>query len=32
MEWQTAEDNHRAQAFYAKMGGTRHTWVSYSIE
>ena len=31
MEWQTAVDNHRAQAFYAKMGGTRGPWVSYSI-
>src|SRR4051794_27654974 len=32
MEWQTAADNHRAQAFYAKMGGERGEWVSYSIE
>jgi GNAT superfamily N-acetyltransferase len=32
MEWQTAADNHRAQAFYAKMGGQRGDWVSYSIE
>jgi GNAT superfamily N-acetyltransferase len=32
MEWQTAADNHRAQAFYAKMGGTRGDWISYSIE
>jgi GNAT superfamily N-acetyltransferase len=32
MEWQTAADNHRAQAFYAKMGGQRGEWVSYSIE
>ena len=31
MEWQTAADNERAQAFYAKMGGTRGDWVSYSI-
>jgi len=31
MEWQTAADNHRAQAFYAKMGGERGDWVSYSI-
>jgi len=31
MEWQTAADNHRAQAFYAKMGGKRGDWVSYSI-
>jgi GNAT superfamily N-acetyltransferase len=32
MEWQTAADNHRAQAFYAKMGGRRGDWVSYSID
>jgi len=32
MEWQTAADNHRAQAFYAKMGGDRGDWVTYSIE
>jgi GNAT superfamily N-acetyltransferase len=31
MEWQTAADNHRAQAFYAKMGGRRGDWVSYSL-
>jgi GNAT superfamily N-acetyltransferase len=31
MEWQTATDNHRAQAFYAKMGGTRGDWLSYSV-
>jgi GNAT superfamily N-acetyltransferase len=32
MTWQTAADNHRAQAFYTKMGGKRGDWVSYSIE
>jgi GNAT superfamily N-acetyltransferase len=32
MEWQTAADNHRAQAFYAKMGARRGDWVSYSID
>jgi GNAT superfamily N-acetyltransferase len=32
MEWQTATDNHRAQAFYGKMGGKRGEWVSYSID
>jgi GNAT superfamily N-acetyltransferase len=32
IEWQTAADNHRAQAFYAKMGGRRGDWVSYSLE
>ena len=31
MEWQTATDNHRAQAFYAKMGGHTGDWLSYSI-
>jgi GNAT superfamily N-acetyltransferase len=31
MEWQTATDNHRAQAFYAKMGGRKGEWLSYSI-
>jgi GNAT superfamily N-acetyltransferase len=31
MEWQTAADNHRAQAFYAKMGARRGDWVSYSL-
>ncbi|WP_438444898.1 GNAT family N-acetyltransferase [Gorillibacterium sp. sgz5001074] len=32
MSWETAEDNERAQAFYAKMGGVRGTWVSYSAD
>jgi GNAT superfamily N-acetyltransferase len=32
MEWQTATTNHRAQAFYAKMGGTQGDWLSYSID
>jgi ribosomal protein S18 acetylase RimI-like enzyme len=31
MSWETAPDNHRAQRFYAKMGGTRAEWVPYSI-
>jgi GNAT superfamily N-acetyltransferase len=31
MEWQTADDNHRAQRFYEKMGGTLGPWLSYSI-
>jgi GNAT superfamily N-acetyltransferase len=31
MSWETAPDNHRAQRFYAKMGGTRAVWVPYSI-
>lgn len=32
MNWETASDNGRAQAFYAKMGGVRGTWVSYSVD
>jgi ribosomal protein S18 acetylase RimI-like enzyme len=32
MVWETASDNHRAQRFYAKMGGQRGDWVSYSID
>ncbi|WJH35826.1 GNAT family N-acetyltransferase [Paenibacillus sp. CC-CFT747] len=32
MSWETAPDNERAQRFYAKMGGTRGDWLSYSIE
>jgi ribosomal protein S18 acetylase RimI-like enzyme len=30
MTWETAPDNHRAQAFYARMGGVREDWVTYS--
>jgi ribosomal protein S18 acetylase RimI-like enzyme len=30
MTWETASDNHRAQAFYAKMGGVREDWLTYS--
>jgi GNAT superfamily N-acetyltransferase len=32
MSWETAKDNARAQAFYAKMGGVPGTWVNYSVE
>lgn len=31
MSWETAPDNHRAQRFYDKIGGTRAEWVPYSI-
>ena len=31
MSWETAPDNHRAQAFYAKMGGRREDWLVYAI-
>jgi GNAT superfamily N-acetyltransferase len=30
MTWETAPDNHRAQAFYARMGGVREDWLTYS--
>jgi GNAT superfamily N-acetyltransferase len=29
--WQTAKDNHRAQAVYERVGGVREEWVDYSI-
>lgn len=29
--WQTAPDNHRAQAVYDRIGGTRENWVDYWI-
>lgn len=32
MEWITAEENHRAQRFYDKMGGKVTDWKNYSIE
>ncbi|MFE5323951.1 GNAT family N-acetyltransferase [Paenibacillus sp. NPDC056579] len=31
MTWETARDNHSAQAFYNKMGGQRSDWVVYEI-
>jgi GNAT superfamily N-acetyltransferase len=30
MSWETAPDNHRAQAFYERMGGVREDWLTYS--
>lgn len=30
--WETAADNERAQRFYARMGGSKGSWISYSIE
>jgi ribosomal protein S18 acetylase RimI-like enzyme len=30
--WQTARDNHRAQALYERVGGRREEWVDYSLE
>jgi GNAT superfamily N-acetyltransferase len=30
LEWQTALENHRAQAVYDRAGGVRGSWLSYS--
>jgi GNAT superfamily N-acetyltransferase len=30
--WQTAVDNHRAQAVYDRVGGTAERWVDYSLQ
>jgi GNAT superfamily N-acetyltransferase len=32
LEWETALDNHRAQAVYDRLGGVRERWLSYSLE
>ena len=29
--WQTAKDNHRAQAVYDRVGGKREEWLDYSL-
>ena len=31
VEWQTATDNHRAQAVYERVGGVREEWFDYSL-
>jgi GNAT superfamily N-acetyltransferase len=31
LTWTTAQDNHRAQRFYEKMGGELGDWLTYSI-
>jgi GNAT superfamily N-acetyltransferase len=31
LEWQTALDNHRAQAVYERVGGKREQWLDYSL-
>jgi GNAT superfamily N-acetyltransferase len=31
LAWQTAKDNHRAQAVYARVGGRRSEWLDYSL-
>jgi GNAT superfamily N-acetyltransferase len=30
--WQTAKDNHRAQAVYERVGAERSEWIDYSLE
>jgi GNAT superfamily N-acetyltransferase len=32
LEWQTALDNHRAQAVYERVGGTREQWFDYWLD
>jgi GNAT superfamily N-acetyltransferase len=32
LAWQTARDNHRAQALYERIGARREVWVDYSLE
>ncbi|MEA2496362.1 MAG: hypothetical protein QOJ29_4273 [Thermoleophilaceae bacterium] len=32
LEWQTALDNHRAQAVYDRVGGKREQWLDYSLD
>lgn len=29
--WQTAKDNHRAQALYDRIGGERSEWIDYGL-
>jgi GNAT superfamily N-acetyltransferase len=31
LEWQTAKDNHRAQAVYDRIGGRRAEWLDYTL-
>ena len=31
LQWQTALDNHRAQAVYDRVGGARRDWVHYDL-
>ena len=31
LDWQTALDNHRAQAVYDRVGGKRNQWLDYSL-
>jgi GNAT superfamily N-acetyltransferase len=32
LSWQTALDNHRAQAVYDRVGATRERWLDYSLD
>jgi GNAT superfamily N-acetyltransferase len=32
LEWQTAQDNHRAQAVYERVGARRSQWLDYSLD
>jgi GNAT superfamily N-acetyltransferase len=32
LQWQTALDNHTAQALYDRVGGIREQWLDYSLE
>jgi ribosomal protein S18 acetylase RimI-like enzyme len=32
LEWQTARDNHTAQALYERVGGIREQWYDYHLE
>ena len=32
LDWQTALDNHRAQAVYDRVGGKQERWLSYSLQ
>jgi len=31
LAWQTAPDNHRAQAVYERVGGRRSQWLDYDL-
>ncbi|MDQ3767017.1 MAG: GNAT family N-acetyltransferase [Actinomycetota bacterium] len=31
LSWQTAKDNHRAQAVYERVGAEREEWLDYSV-
>jgi GNAT superfamily N-acetyltransferase len=32
LQWQTAKDNHRAQAVYDRVGGRRSEWIDYGLQ